>query len=51
MARSEVIEHSFLVLIQKWHKLWFESSNCKLLSFGNSANSSWAWQGRGLLKF
>jgi len=24
--------YSFLVLIQKWHKLYFENSSCKLLS-------------------
>jgi len=55
MARSEMTEHSFFVLIQKWHslqaKLCFESSSCKRLSFNSSANSSRAWQVCGLLKF
>ena len=39
-TRSEMSGHWFLVLIQKWHKLCFENSGCKLLSFNNSANSS-----------
>jgi len=51
MARSEMTGHSFLVLIRKWHKLCFENSSCKLLPFNNCANSSWAWQVCGLLKF
>jgi len=28
MAKSEMIGHSFLFLIQKWHKLCFENSSC-----------------------
>ena len=52
MARSQMNEHSVLVLIQKWHKLnCFENSSCKRLSFNNSANSSRAWQVCALLKF
>jgi len=43
MARSEMTGHSFLVLIQN-HRLCFENSSCKLLSFNISANSTWAWQ-------
>jgi len=44
MAGSEMTEYSFLVLIQKWHKLCFENSTCKHLSFNNSVNSSQAYQ-------
>jgi len=44
-------QHSFLVLIQKWHKLCFENSICKRLSFNKSVNSSWAWQVCGIPKF
>jgi len=51
MARSEMTEHSFLVLIQRWHKLCFENSSCKLLLSYKSSNSSWVWQVCGLLKF
>jgi len=45
--------YSFLVLIKKSHELCFEKSSCKLLSFKNSKNSSWAykWQVCGLLYF
>jgi len=46
MTRSEMTGYSFLVLIQKSHNLCFEKSSCKLLSFNNSANSSWAYNGR-----
>ena len=51
MAKSEKTGHSFLVLIQKWHKLCFENSSCKLLSFNNSTNLSWAWQVSGFRTF
>jgi len=34
-AGSEMTEHSFLVLIKKWHKLCFENSSCKLLALNN----------------
>jgi len=47
IARSEKIGHSFLVLIKKWHKLFW---NFQLQAF-NSANSSWASQVCGLLEF
>jgi len=33
MARSEMIGHSFLALIQIRHKLCFENFSCKLMSF------------------
>ena len=51
--KSVMSGHSFLVLMQKWHrpKLCYENSSCKLLSFNNSTNLSWAWQVCGLLKF
>jgi len=39
MATSKMTEHSFLVLIQKWHQLCFENSSSKRLSL-KSANSS-----------
>jgi len=51
MDRSEMTRYSLLVLIKKWHKLCFENSSCKCLSFKNSTNSSWAWQVYVLLKF
>jgi len=51
IARSDMTGHSFLVLIQKWHKLCFGNSSCKLLSFNNCSNSSLPWQVCGLLKF
>ena len=52
MARSEMTEHSVLVLIQKWHKAkLFWKFQCKRLSFNNPVNSSWAWQVCALLKF
>jgi len=51
MSTSELTEHSFLVLIQKWHKLCFENSGCKFLSFYKSTNSSLAGHVCGLLKF
>ena len=41
MAKSEITWHSFLVLIQKWHSV-LKNCSCKLLSFNNSTNSSWA---------
>jgi len=52
MARSEMAEHSFHVLIQKCHRLKsFENSSYKRLSFNNSTNSSWAWHVCDLLNF
>jgi len=50
-TRSEMTGHSFLVLIQKLHKLCFENSSCKLSSFNNSENTPWAKQVCRLLKF
>jgi len=44
------LESHFLFL-SKNHKLYFEDSCYKLLSFNNSANSSWAWQVCDFLKF
>jgi len=38
--------YSFLVLIKISHILCFEKSRCSLLSFNNSENSSWAYNGR-----
>ena len=40
-ARSERVGYSFLVLIQKSHKVCVENRNSKLLSLDKSANSSW----------
>jgi len=39
-------EYSFLVLIKKSHSLCFENSSCKLLSFNDSENSFWSYNGR-----
>jgi len=33
LAKLGRTEHSVLVLIQKWHKLFYENSSCKLLSY------------------
>ena len=50
VARSEMTGHAFLVLIDDINSL-LKIPVAKLLSSNNSANSSWAWQVRRLLKF
>ena len=45
-ARSERVGYSFLVLIQKSHKVCFESRSSKPLSLDKSANSSWSFNDR-----
>jgi len=45
-ASSERVGYSFLVLIQKSHKVCFENRSSKLLSLDKSANSSWAFNDR-----
>jgi len=53
MARSDLTEHSFLVLIQKWHRLnsVLKIPVANVCRLNNWANSSWAWQVCALLSF
>ena len=46
LPRASWVGYSFLVLIQKSHKVCFENRSSKPLSLDKSANSSWAFNDR-----